>query len=67
MKPSLQPEKPAIRTLEELMAAPTVDTPDTLLSEAGEARRADGRELARRLTAPLDELVDELLWDGGAS
>ncbi len=37
----------------------------TLLREAGEERREYGRELFRRLTAPQDELADELR-DGGA-
>ena len=45
-----------IRTLEQLMAAPAVDTPDTLLSERG----AMGRQLGRRLSMPLAELIDHL-------
>ncbi len=36
---------------------------EALLREAGEERRAMGRELARRLTMPLAELLRE----GGAS
>ena len=45
-----------IRTIEELMDAPTVDTPDTLLSEHG----AMVREFGRRLSMPLAELIDHL-------
>lgn len=46
---------PRIRLLEELVVAPTVDTPDTLLSEAGQMRR----ELGQRLLASLPELLEE--------
>lgn len=70
----------APRSLEELMAAPTVEPPSTLLSEelgdiadiadllreGGRERQAFGEELARRVTAPLDELADDLLREGGA-
>ncbi len=48
--------RPAPRTLEQLMAVPTVDTPDTLLSERG----AMSRQLGRRLSMPLAELIDHL-------
>ena len=57
---------PTIRTLEELMAAPTAPDPEALLREAGRERREFGRDLARRLTIPLDELADDLLREGGA-
>ena len=47
--------RPTIRSIEELMAAPTVDTPDTLLSERGEMVR----ELGRRVMMPLPDLLRE--------
>ncbi len=46
--------KPQPRTLEELMAAPTVDTPDTLLSEAGQMKR----RLGELMFLPLPELLE---------
>ena len=54
--PSDNDSRPALRSLEALMAAPTVDTPDTLLSERGEMER----QLGRRLSMPLAELIDHL-------
>ena len=59
--PNGNDSRPAIRTLEELMAAPTVDTPDTLLSERGEMVR----EVGRRLSMPLADLIEQLR-EGGA-
>lgn len=66
--PSDDCSRPGIRSLEELMAAPTVETPDTLLTERGQIWREFGsqesghtwRELGRRLTATPDELLDLL-------
>ena len=59
--PNGKDSRAPIRSLEELMAAPTVDTPDTLLSERGEM----SRQLGRRLSMPLAELIDHLR-EGGA-
>jgi hypothetical protein len=51
--PERKSSKP--RTLEELLAAPAAPDPEALLREAG----AERRELARRLTVPLDELLED--------
>ena len=56
--PESNDSRPAIRSLEELMAAPAAPDPAALLAERG----AMVRQLGRRLSMPLADLLRE----GGA-
>ena len=60
--PNGNDRRPANRSLEELMSAPSAPDPEAGLS----ARGAMLRDFGRRMMMPLDELADDLLREGGA-